>query len=121
MKVLLTVPHSISLPFTFGPLPEFLTEALHLGAAPVGRINIMNSQRCGLPCSCISLRCVCMACRLGQILVFSKIRAALGIMSTIISGGGSLAAHLDDFYEVLLLAYPERIFQYPSKSLSHVA
>ena len=39
-------------------------------------------------------------CRLGQVLVFSKIRAALGIMSTIISGGGSLAAHLDDFYEV---------------------
>ena len=39
-------------------------------------------------------------CRLGQILVFSKIRAALGIMSTIISGGGSLATHLDDFFEV---------------------
>ena len=38
--------------------------------------------------------------RLGQILVFSKIRAALGIMSTIISGGGSLATHLDDFFEV---------------------
>ncbi|CAK0773375.1 hypothetical protein CVIRNUC_004059 [Coccomyxa viridis] len=41
--------------------------------------------------------------RLGQILVFSKIRAALGIMSTIISGGGSLATHLDDFFEVLSL------------------
>ena len=40
------------------------------------------------------------SCRLGQILVFSKIRAALGIMSTIISGGGSLATHLDDFFEV---------------------
>ena len=38
--------------------------------------------------------------RLGQILVFSKIRAALGIMSTIVSGGGSLATHLDDFFEV---------------------
>jgi hypothetical protein len=38
--------------------------------------------------------------RLGQALVFCKIRAALGIMSTIISGGGSLAPHLDDFFEV---------------------
>jgi long-subunit acyl-CoA synthetase (AMP-forming) len=54
-----------------------------------------------------------MPCRLGQILVFSKIRAALGIMSTIISGGGSLAAHLDDFYEVLLLAYPQRNLSIP--------
>lgn len=35
-------------------------------------------------------------------LVFCKIRAALGIMSTIISGGGSLAPHLDDFFEVQL-------------------
>ena len=34
--------------------------------------------------------------------MFSKIRAALGIMSTIISGGGSLAGHLDDFFEVRL-------------------
>ena len=49
-----------------------------------------------------------MPCRLGQILVFSKIRAALGIMSTIISGGGSLAAHLDDFYEVRLLTSPPK-------------
>lgn len=55
-----------------------------------------------------------MPCRLGQILVFSKIRAALGIMSTIISGGGSLAAHLDDFYEVLLLTSPQKSSQYPS-------
>lgn len=36
-------------------------------------------------------------------LVFGKIRAALGIMSTVISGGGSLARHLDDFYEALAL------------------
>lgn len=41
--------------------------------------------------------------RLGQVLVFAKIRAALGIMSTVISGGGSLAGHLDDFYETLAL------------------
>ncbi len=41
--------------------------------------------------------------RLGQVLVFGKIRAALGIMSTVISGGGSLARHLDDFYETLAL------------------
>ncbi|CAL8470153.1 g9695 [Coccomyxa elongata] len=41
--------------------------------------------------------------RLGQVLVFGKIRAALGIMSTVISGGGSLARHLDDFYEALAL------------------
>lgn len=34
-------------------------------------------------------------------LVYSKIRAALGIKSTVISGGGSLAPHLDDFYEVI--------------------
>lgn len=41
----------------------------------------------------------CLMRRLGQVLVFCKIRAALGIMSTIISGGGSLAPHLDDFFE----------------------
>ena len=39
-------------------------------------------------------------------------------MSTIISGGGSLAAHLDDFYEVLLLAPQKGIFQYPSKTVA---
>ena len=37
-------------------------------------------------------------------LVFCKIRAALGIMSSIISGGGSLAPHLDDFFEVCLFS-----------------
>ena len=41
--------------------------------------------------------------RLGHALVFCKIRAALGIMRTIISGGGSLAPHLDDFFEVMTL------------------
>jgi long-chain acyl-CoA synthetase len=39
--------------------------------------------------------------RLAQVLVFKKIRAALGIRDTIISGGGSLAAHLDDFFEAI--------------------
>ena len=39
--------------------------------------------------------------RLGQILVYAKIRQAMGIKDTVISGGGSLAAHLDDFFEVL--------------------
>ena len=42
-----------------------------------------------------------LACRLGQVLVFRKIRQAMGIQDTVISGGGSLAAHLDDFFEVL--------------------
>ena len=40
-------------------------------------------------------------CRLGKLLVYSKIRAAMGIRQTIVSGGGSLAAYLDDFFEVL--------------------
>lgn len=31
--------------------------------------------------------------------MFGKVRAALGIMRTVISGGGSLAPHLDDFFE----------------------
>lgn len=34
-------------------------------------------------------------------LVHSKIRAALGIKTTVVSGGGSLAPHLDDFYEAI--------------------
>ncbi|KAI3431692.1 hypothetical protein D9Q98_004738 [Chlorella vulgaris] len=34
-----------------------------------------------------------------QRLVVAKVRTALGIRSCVISGGGSLAAHLDDFYE----------------------
>jgi long-chain acyl-CoA synthetase len=33
--------------------------------------------------------------------VYAKIRAALGVQRTVISGGGSLAAHLDDFFEVI--------------------
>ncbi|KAK9834180.1 hypothetical protein WJX81_006227 [Elliptochloris bilobata] len=37
--------------------------------------------------------------RLAQVVIFHKIRAALGIMKCVVSGGGSLAAHLDDFYE----------------------
>ncbi|KAK9808885.1 hypothetical protein WJX72_005702 [[Myrmecia] bisecta] len=39
--------------------------------------------------------------RLAGLLVYGKIRAALGIQRAVVSGGGSLAAHLDDFYEVL--------------------
>ncbi|PNG99433.1 Long-chain-fatty-acid--[acyl-carrier-protein] ligase AEE15, chloroplastic, partial [Tetrabaena socialis] len=34
-------------------------------------------------------------------LVYGKIREALGVRRTVISGGGSLAAHLDDFYEAI--------------------
>ncbi|KAG2495193.1 hypothetical protein HYH03_006799 [Edaphochlamys debaryana] len=34
-------------------------------------------------------------------LVYSKIREALGVRKTVISGGGSLAAHLDDFFEAI--------------------
>ena len=41
------------------------------------------------------------ACRLAKRLVFAKIRLALGIQKTVVSGGGSLAPHLDDFYEML--------------------
>jgi hypothetical protein len=29
-----------------------------------------------------------------------QVREALGVRRTVISGGGSLAAHLDDFFEV---------------------
>ncbi|GFR52124.1 hypothetical protein Agub_g14639 [Astrephomene gubernaculifera] len=38
---------------------------------------------------------------LAGVLVYGKIRAALGVRKNVISGGGSLAAHLDDFYEAL--------------------
>lgn len=34
-------------------------------------------------------------------LVYTKVRAALGVRQTLVSGGGSLAAHLDLFYEVI--------------------
>jgi long-chain acyl-CoA synthetase len=37
--------------------------------------------------------------KLAQAAVFKKIREQLGITRAVISGGGSLAAHLDDFYE----------------------
>ena len=40
-------------------------------------------------------------CRLGQVLVYKKIRQAIGIKNTVVSGGGSLASHLDDFFELL--------------------
>jgi long-chain acyl-CoA synthetase len=29
------------------------------------------------------------------------VRTALGIRATVVSGGGSLASHLDDFYEAI--------------------
>ncbi|KAG2449926.1 hypothetical protein HYH02_000030 [Chlamydomonas schloesseri] len=38
---------------------------------------------------------------LASLLVYRKIREGLGVRRTVISGGGSLAAHLDDFYEAL--------------------
>eukprot|EP00884_Botryococcus_braunii_P011365 jgi/Botrbrau1/20229/Bobra.31_1s0025.1 len=38
---------------------------------------------------------------LANALVYQKIRAALGIKKIAVSGGGSLAAHLDDFYEII--------------------
>lgn len=38
---------------------------------------------------------------LAQNLVFSKVRAALGVRKTIVSGGGSLPPHLDSWYEAL--------------------
>lgn len=41
------------------------------------------------------------ASRLGQALVYKKIRQAVGIKKTVVSGGGSLAPHLDDFFEIL--------------------
>lgn len=34
-------------------------------------------------------------------LVYSKIRAAIGVQKAVISGGGSLAPHLDTFYETI--------------------
>ena len=34
-------------------------------------------------------------------LVYGKVRAALGIRQGVVSGGGSLAPHLDDFYEAI--------------------
>ena len=34
-------------------------------------------------------------------MVYNRIRQALGIRKNVISGGGSLASHLDDFYEVI--------------------
>ena len=33
--------------------------------------------------------------------MYKKIRQAIGIKDIVVSGGGSLAAHLDDFFEVL--------------------
>ena len=34
-------------------------------------------------------------------LVYSKVRAAIGVQKAVISGGGSLAPHLDTFYEAI--------------------
>jgi long-subunit acyl-CoA synthetase (AMP-forming) len=39
--------------------------------------------------------------RLAQALVYSKVRAAVGVRKVVISGGGSLAPHLDTFYETI--------------------
>ena len=47
-----------------------------------------------------SRRAAC-ARRLAAALVYGKVRAALGIRQGVVSGGGSLAPHLDDFYEAI--------------------
>ncbi len=39
--------------------------------------------------------------RLAKKLVYGKIRGALGVSKCVVSGGGSLQPHLDEFYEVL--------------------
>ena len=39
--------------------------------------------------------------RLAQLLVFKKVRSALAVIKCMVSGGGSLATHLDDFFEAL--------------------
>ncbi|DBA75756.1 hypothetical protein WJX77_002081 [Trebouxia sp. C0004] len=39
--------------------------------------------------------------RLAKRLVYGKIRGALGVSKCVVSGGGSLQPHLDEFYEVL--------------------
>lgn len=33
--------------------------------------------------------------------MYKKIRQAIGIKNVVVSGGGSLASHLDDFFELL--------------------
>ena len=39
--------------------------------------------------------------RLAHVLVYSKIRTNIGIKKGVVSGGGSLTASLDDFFEAL--------------------
>lgn len=39
--------------------------------------------------------------QLAKILVFRKVRKEMGVQKAVICGGGSLAPHLDDFYESL--------------------
>lgn len=40
-------------------------------------------------------------CRLASKLMYGKIRAAVGVRRAVVSGGGSLQPHLDDFFEVI--------------------
>lgn len=40
-------------------------------------------------------------CRIAKKLVYGKIRGALGVSKCVVSGGGSLQPHLDEFYEIL--------------------
>ena len=39
--------------------------------------------------------------RLADRLVCSKVRAGLGVRKAVVSGGGALAPHLDDWYEAV--------------------
>lgn len=39
--------------------------------------------------------------RLAGRLVYQKIREALGVQQAVVSGGGSLQPHLDDFFEAV--------------------
>ena len=58
----------------------------------------------GVACQKVGVRQVthrAPSCRLAKALVFGKVRAALGIRQGVVSGGGSLAPHLDDFYEAI--------------------
>lgn len=96
-----TVTLLLSLLWLLSPIPSRLL-SLEVSAlsAPVPKLS--HSHPPLHLCCIIHVSPTCfIECRIAKKLVYGKIRGALGVTKCVVSGGGSLQPHLDEFYEIL--------------------
>ena len=90
--VLASVEHQVQQRAVQKPGPSMLLIALS---------GIAVQSSCGTSSSAADGLTAYPGRRLAQLLVFKKVRSALAVIKCMVSGGGSLAVHLDDFFEGL--------------------